>query len=148
AGTVQYLSEEPDEERKPLEKEVAQLQGKEEHEEATAADKLTLIAKKKELDDLTSRWSGNITWAKVGGKKDQTWIANALQVGYHIDHLALAMFLMVTFIGTLIHVFSIGYMSEELQTTVEDHQVHGENGHLRRRGRFGRFFLFMSLFSF
>src|SRR5262249_9498545 len=46
------------------------------------------------------------------------------------------------------HLFSIGYMSDEKQKTVEDHQVHGEDGHLRRRGRFGRFFLFLSLFCF
>src|SRR5437879_1052077 len=58
------------------------------------------------------------------------------------------MFLMVTFIGGLIHLFSIGYMSDELEPIVEDHQVHTEDGHLRRRGRFGRFFLFMSLFCF
>src|SRR3954468_24226367 len=58
------------------------------------------------------------------------------------------MFLMVTFIATLIHLFSIGYMFDEKQRTGEDHQVHGEDGHLRRRGRFGRFFLFLSLFCF
>ncbi len=32
--------------------------------------------------------------------------------------------MMVTFIATLIHIFSIGYMSDELQETVEDHPVH------------------------
>src|SRR5438270_7021219 len=58
------------------------------------------------------------------------------------------MFLMVTFIASLIHLFSIGYMSEELQPVVEDHQVHTEDGHLHRRGRFGRFFMYLSLFCF
>src|SRR5712691_10848608 len=58
------------------------------------------------------------------------------------------MFLMVTFIATLIHVFSLGYMSDELQPEVEDHQVHTDDGHLHRRGRFGRFFMFLSLFCF
>ncbi len=33
------------------------------------------------------------------------------EVGYHIDHLAAVMFVMVTFIATLILLFSIGYMS-------------------------------------
>ncbi len=56
--------------------------------------------------------------------------------------------MMVTFIATLIHIFSIGYMADELEETVEDHQVHGPHGHLHRRGRFGRFFLFLSLFCF
>src|SRR5260370_36123460 len=58
------------------------------------------------------------------------------------------MFLMVTLIGGLIHLFSIGYMSDELEPIVEDHQVHTETGHLKRRGRFGRVFLFMALFCF
>src|SRR5213075_2983152 len=57
-------------------------------------------------------------------------------------------FVMVTFIASLIHLFSIGYMSDELKPVVEDHQVHTEEGHLHRRGRFGRFFMFLSLFCF
>src|SRR5207248_7008578 len=47
-----------------------------------------------------------------------------------------------------IHLFSVGYMREELNPVVEDHEVHTEEGHLHRRGRFGRFFLFLSLFCF
>ena len=35
----------------------------------------------------------------------------ALQLGFRIDSLAALMFVMVTFIATLIHVFSIGYMA-------------------------------------
>ncbi len=71
-----------------------------------------------------------------------------LQLGFRIDHLAGLMFVMVTFVALLIHLFSIGYMADELQPLVEDHEVHGEHGHLRRRGRFGRFFMFLSLFCF
>src|SRR5262249_37919928 len=37
---------------------------------------------------------------------------------------------------------------DELNPVVEDHQVHTEHGHLERRGRFGRFFLYLSLFCF
>ena len=55
---------------------------------------------------------------------------------------------MVTFVATFIHVFSIGYMSEELEPIVADHQVPTQEGHLHRRGRFGRFFLYLSLFCF
>ncbi len=58
------------------------------------------------------------------------------------------MFVMVTFIATLIHLFSMGYMADELQPEVEDHQVHTAHGHLHRRGRFGRFFMYLSLFCF
>jgi len=72
----------------------------------------------------------------------------ALTLGYHIDMLSAMMFVMVTFIATLIHIFSMGYMAEELRPIVADHQVHTTEGHLHRRGRFGRFFLFLSLFCF
>ncbi len=72
-----------------------------------------------------------------------------LEIGYYIDSLATVMFVMVTFIATLIHLFSIGYMSEEEEEIVEDHYVHGEDGgHYKRRGRFGRFFMYLSLFCF
>jgi NADH-quinone oxidoreductase subunit L len=96
-------------------------------------------------------WSGHVAWAsltssaKPGAESPRS---SVLTLGYHIDSLAAVMFLMVTFIATLIHIFSIGYMSEELQPVVEDHQVHTEHGHLHRRGRFGRFFMFLSLFCF
>src|SRR5258708_27593485 len=58
------------------------------------------------------------------------------------------MFTMVTLIASLIHLFAIGYMSDELTEDYEDHQVHTSHGHLHRPGRFYRFFAFMSLFSF
>jgi NADH-quinone oxidoreductase subunit L len=93
------------------------------------------------------RWSDRTSWAWLGYKAE-TRPASKLQLGYRIDNLTAVMFLMVTFIATLIHVFSIGYMGDELQPMVEDHQVHTAEGHLRRRGRFGRFFLFLSLFCF
>jgi NADH-quinone oxidoreductase subunit L len=87
-------------------------------------------------------WNDHYTWMSlsVGGR--------SLQLGYHIDHLSVIMFLMVTFIATLIHIYSMGYMADELKPMVEDHQVHTAGGHLHRRGRFGRFFLFLSLFCF
>jgi NADH-quinone oxidoreductase subunit L len=100
-------------------------------------------------EDFEHRWAGRITWARLtsSGLRDPEH-ATQLHVGFRIDHLAAIMFVMVTFIGSLIHLFSIGYMSDELHPTVEDHQVHADHGHYVRRGRFGRFFLFMALFSF
>src|SRR5262249_60445829 len=71
-----------------------------------------------------------------------------LAVDYHIDSLTLVMFTMVTLIASLIHIFAIGYMSDELTDDHEDHEVHTSHGHLHRPGRFHRFFAFMSLFSF
>jgi NADH-quinone oxidoreductase subunit L len=91
-------------------------------------------------------WTGSVTWAALPELAGRP--AVALTLGYRIDSLTAIMFLMVTFISSVIHLFSIGYMSDELEPIVEDHQVHTEGGHLRRRGRFGRFFLFLSLFCF
>jgi len=71
-----------------------------------------------------------------------------LSLGYYIDALTLAMFVMVSLIATLIHVYSFGYMHEELHE-VEDPQVVLASGSvLRRPGRFSRFFQYLSLFGF
>jgi NADH-quinone oxidoreductase subunit L len=93
----------------------------------------------------------------------------ALELGYKIDHLTAAVFAMVTVIATLIFVFSLGYMKDETRETVHDHEVdvqsaerptagaarhdgHGTpsapHDHFTRRGRFGQFFLYLSLFCF
>lgn len=74
-----------------------------------------------------------------------------LQIGldYYIDGLTVAMFAMVTLIATCIHLFAVGYMSDELTEHYEDHQVHLSGGrHFHRPGRFYRFFAFLSLFCF
>ncbi len=69
-------------------------------------------------------------------------------IDYYIDSLTLAMFTMVTLIASLIHVFAIGYMGDELTDDHEDHEVHTSHGHLHRPGRYYRFFAYLSLFSF
>ncbi len=70
-------------------------------------------------------------------------------IDYYIDSLTLVMFVMVTLIATCIHVFAIGYMSDELTEDYVDHQVHtADGGHYHRPGRFYRFFSYMSLFCF
>jgi NADH-quinone oxidoreductase subunit L len=72
-----------------------------------------------------------------------------ISIDYYIDSLTLVMFTMVTFIATCIHLFAMGYMSEELTEDYVDHHAHLSNGHhLHRPGRFYRFFAFMSLFCF
>jgi len=72
-----------------------------------------------------------------------------ISIDYYIDSLTLVMFTMVTFIATCIHLFAMGYMSEELTEEYVDHHAHLSNGHhLHRPGRFYRFFAFMSLFCF
>ncbi len=69
-------------------------------------------------------------------------------IGYYIDALTIAMFFMVTLVASCIHIYSFGYMHEEL-SEVTDHQVTLADGHhLVRRGRFHRFFQYLSLFCF
>jgi len=71
-----------------------------------------------------------------------------LTIGYYIDALTVVMFVMVTLIASCIHFYSMGYMHEELEDVV-DHEVTLDNGDpLRRRGRYHRFFQYLSLFSF
>jgi NADH-quinone oxidoreductase subunit L len=60
------------------------------------------------------------TWLPVGGFK--------VDVGFLVDPLSVTMILFVTGVGTLIHLYSIGYM-------------HGDRG-------FPRFFLYLNLFAF
>ncbi|MEX0977999.1 MAG: NADH-quinone oxidoreductase subunit L, partial [Pirellulales bacterium] len=71
-----------------------------------------------------------------------------ITIGYYIDSLTVLMFFMVTFIATCIHFYAYGYMHEELHE-VTDHEVTLAGGHhLHRRGRFHRFFQYLSLFCF
>ncbi len=62
-----------------------------------------------------------IPWIPIGGGQ---W----LQLGVMVDGLCVAMVTMVTFIATLVHVYSIGYMAGDK--------------------RFERFFAYLSLFTF
>lgn len=72
-----------------------------------------------------------------------------LSIDYYIDSLTIVMFAMVTLIATCIHLFAMGYMSDELTEEYVDHHVHMSDGsHLHRPGRFYRFFAFLSLFCF
>ncbi|MCH7725788.1 MAG: NADH-quinone oxidoreductase subunit L, partial [Planctomycetes bacterium] len=72
-----------------------------------------------------------------------------LTIGYYIDSLTVVMFCMVTLIATCIHFYAMGYMAEELDTEVTDHEVTLKDGSpLKRPGRFPRFFQYMSLFCF
>jgi NADH-quinone oxidoreductase subunit L len=103
--------------------------------------------KAKKDEHHNPKWADSVVWAKLNftGTPLQ---ATELRVGYYIDTLSGLMFVMVTFIASLIHLFSIGYMSDELKKEVEDHEVHTNHGHFHRRGRFGRFFMYLSLFCF
>ncbi len=76
---------------------------------------------------LAWTWSGD--WISVGGGMSGPQTPGlSIPIGVHIDNLAAIMFLMVTFIATLIHIYSMGYMSED--------------------PRYPRFFTYLSLFCF
>lgn len=71
-----------------------------------------------------------------------------LTIGYYIDTLTVTMFAMVTLIASCVHIYAFGYMHDELHDYT-DHEVNLTDGkHLHRRGRFHRFFQYLSLFSF
>src|SRR5262245_11046637 len=71
-----------------------------------------------------------------------------LNISFYIDSLTVCMFCMVTLIATLIHIYAIGYMHDELHD-VTDHEVTLSSGdELKRPGRYPRFFQYLSLFCF
>ena len=78
------------------------------------------------------RFSYDADWISLGGipASDGAPARPALVIplGVSIDNLGAIMFLMVTFIATLIHIYSIGYMHDD--------------------PRFPRFFTYLSLFCF
>jgi len=107
------------------------------------------------------RWAEQWDWVRIGPVSDNpvgitassqpAFPALALQVGYRIDALTAVLFAMVAVVALGIFIFALGYMAEETQEVVEDHeaqhQYHRDQS-VRRRGRYGRFYLFLSLFCF
>jgi NADH-quinone oxidoreductase subunit L len=76
------------------------------------------------------------------------WGNLKLTIGYYVDTLTVTMFCMVTLIASCVHIYAFGYMHDELHDYT-DHEVHtSDGGELHRRGRFHRFFQYLSLFSF
>jgi proton-translocating NADH-quinone oxidoreductase chain L len=73
-------------------------------------------------------WALSTDWLALGGQAAVGLPPLVLRLGVHIDRLAVIMFAMVTFIATLIHVYSMGYMKED--------------------PGYPRFFAFLSLFCF
>ena len=69
-------------------------------------------------------------------------------IGYYIDSLTIVMFVMVTLVSTCIHAYSFGYMHEELEDVTDPLVTLGDGSTLKRRGRFFRFYQYLSLFCF
>lgn len=74
--------------------------------------------------------------------------SSRIAVSYYIDGLTVAMFVMVSLIASCIHIYSVGYMHEELEEVIDDTVRLTDGRRLRRAGRFHRFFQHLSLFSF
>ena len=72
----------------------------------------------------------------------------AVTIGYYIDSLTVAMFCMVTLVASCIHVYSIGYMHGELSEVFDTLAPMSDGQPVCRRGRFHRFFQYLSLFCF
>jgi NADH:ubiquinone oxidoreductase subunit 5 (subunit L)/multisubunit Na+/H+ antiporter MnhA subunit len=72
-------------------------------------------------------WSGSVDWVIMGGST-AGGADLAVPLGIAVDNLTAIMFLMVTFIATLIHIYSMGYMHDD--------------------PRYPRFFTYLSLFCF
>ncbi len=71
-----------------------------------------------------------------------------LSIGYYIDALTLAMFCMVTLVASCIHVYSFGYMHEELEDVTDPLVTLSDGSKFTRPGRFHRFYQYLSLFCF
>ncbi|MCA9141870.1 MAG: NADH-quinone oxidoreductase subunit L [Planctomycetales bacterium] len=71
-----------------------------------------------------------------------------LSISYYIDSLTVCMFCMVTFIATLIHVYAMGYMHDELHDWTDPEVTLSNGEKLHRPGRYHRFFQYLSLFCF
>ena len=75
-------------------------------------------------------WKGGFNWVALGAglAEGTSTPALVIPIGIHIDNLAAIMFVMVTFVATLVHVYSMGYMRDD-------------------KG-YPRFFCYLSLFCF
>jgi NADH-quinone oxidoreductase subunit L len=114
------------------------------HEHADAkGDKHEHYNEHDATDHADAAWAGRVMFASMARLRDDHRPGMKLELGYRIDHFGAAMFAMVAFVATLIHIFALGYMSDETQKMVDDHQAH-----FTRRGRYERFFMWFSLFCF
>jgi NADH-quinone oxidoreductase subunit L len=116
---------------------------------------LTQLLKESPENLASERWAERTDWIRIGSTKAESPAAT-LQLGYRIDQLTGLMFSMVSVVGTLIFVFAMGYMNAEAKEHVEvslpspgaaHHPLPNEEWE-SRRGRFGRFYLYLSLFAF
>ncbi|MEW4571197.1 NADH-quinone oxidoreductase subunit L [Tautonia sp. JC769] len=73
-------------------------------------------------------WTGQWTWVALGDRLADDGRALAIPLGIYVDQLTAIMFVMITLIASLIHVYSMSYMAGD--------------------PRYPRFFAYLSLFCF
>ena len=66
-----------------------------------------------------------------------------LTIGYYIDTLTVAMFCMVTFIASCVHLYATGYMHDELHDFTDPEVTLSSGRKLKRAGRYYRFFQYL-----
>ncbi len=157
-----------------------------------STNKLVKSATNEKKSVRTYPYAEAIDWVRIGSNSTDDFSQRGLVIslGYQIDELNALLFTMVALIGSLIFIYSYGYMAEESQQIVHDHEVkalhplskhnlhnpdphgpatsngddqkilnlsaqeknsHDESEHhdgYPRKGRFGRFFLYLLLFCF
>ena len=71
-----------------------------------------------------------------------------LTIGCYIDSLTVVMFCMVSLIASCVHFYAMGYMHDELHDFTDPEVTLSNGEHLKRPGRYHRFFQYLSLFCF
>jgi NADH:ubiquinone oxidoreductase subunit 5 (subunit L)/multisubunit Na+/H+ antiporter MnhA subunit len=99
------------------------------HDDAGHADEGEAAHHPRTLPPRPLIWEYSASWVGIGTNISKNEMpALSIPIGVHIDNLAVIMFLMVTFIATLIHIYSMGYMHDDR--------------------RYPLFFTYLSLFCF
>ena len=92
-------------------------------------------------------WTETTDWIRIGASPvasmENPVGLPAMTLGYWIDRTSAVLFAMVAIVGSMIFMFSLGYLQDELRPEVEDHTLH-----CRRRGRLLHFYVVLNLFVF
>jgi NADH-quinone oxidoreductase subunit L len=107
--------------------------------------------------DPSRAWTETVEWIRIGATpagafehptEGNTELPKVSEIqviafGYWIDRTCAILFAMVAIVSSMIFLFSLGYLDDELGLEVEDHL-----GHCRRRGRLMHFYVVLNLFVF
>ncbi|NDJ53436.1 MAG: hypothetical protein GYB68_10175 [Chloroflexi bacterium] len=83
------------------------------------------------------------TWMSIQISPERTFV---IDWTLRVDTLSSIMMLVVTGVGTLIHIYAIGYMQFDVEENVHKRHLHGAEADEFKRRYFSRFFTFLNLF--